>query len=150
MTSRDPQDLIGGTLLIGVGIGFTAYSVATLDLGRMSKMGPGLFPAALGVILALIGLAILIPALFRAGRYPVRPEFGPTAAVAGAIFVFALCAKPFGLVPAVMLMTLVASIADGRTKIWMALLLGIFLAALCSLIFVAGLNLQFPLVTWPF
>lgn len=73
MTGRNDRDLIGGALMFATGAGYAVYAVATYRLGSLSMMGPGLFPAILGTILAGLGVCIAVPAFFRHGA---PPRFG--------------------------------------------------------------------------
>ncbi len=66
------RDYYGGALMVLIG-GVTALQSASYDIGTLTQMGPGLYPAALGVMLALTGLAIALNARF------VEPEGGPKA-----------------------------------------------------------------------
>lgn len=70
MASRDYQDILAGLVLIAVGIFAGAYVLLTLKLGTATRMGPGMFPTALSVILIGFGVAVLIPALRRVGETP--------------------------------------------------------------------------------
>lgn len=58
--SRRRQGESAAWLLAGLGGGYTAYSIATLDIGRLARPGPAFFPIAIGVLLTLtaIGLAL--------------------------------------------------------------------------------------------
>src|SRR5260221_3068998 len=51
------KDYIGGALVILLGTGAVAIG-RTYEIGKLSRMGPGFFPVALGCILALPGAAI--------------------------------------------------------------------------------------------
>ena len=55
MQKRDLKDILAGAVLIALGLPGAAYALATLPLGTLRRMGPGMFPAALGLILALFG-----------------------------------------------------------------------------------------------
>ena len=148
MYSKDIKDMIGGGVLILLGSSVAIYCMAALDLGTLSQMGPGLFPAALGVILALLGSAVVIPALFRQGER-LSVEARPFAFVCAAILAFALTVRVFGLIPSTILLTLIASRADTAFSLRHALILGVVLAAGNALVFHVGLGLQLPLLAWP-
>src|SRR5690606_26264901 len=70
MLTRDYRDIIGGALLIIGGIAFSWYAAHQYDLGSLRRMGPGMFPMALGLVLAVFGLMMMVPAFFRAGTMP--------------------------------------------------------------------------------
>ena len=52
LRSRRGRDYLGGVLMIALGLG-AALEGSTYSIGSLSRMGPGFFPVALGVILAL-------------------------------------------------------------------------------------------------
>jgi hypothetical protein len=62
---RDWADLIGGTLLVIFGIWFALFSAEAYNFGELRRMGPGFFPAVLGVLVAVFGALLIVPALFR-------------------------------------------------------------------------------------
>ena len=55
MYRYDYVDAIGGALLVLIGASVTYVSIAFYPLGTVQRMGPGAFPAGLGVVLALLG-----------------------------------------------------------------------------------------------
>jgi hypothetical protein len=148
MQSPDYRDLVGGVALIAVGLAVTANSVLFLSLGTASSMGPGAFPAGLGVVLAVLGAMIALPALFQSGEFP-SIEVRPLLAVLGAILIFALVMESFGLVPAVTALTFIAGLADRRLSLLGTAALAAALSTIATLIFRTGLGLPIPIVSWP-
>jgi len=148
MQSPDYRDLVGGLALVAIGVAVTVNSVFYLNLGTPSRMGPGAFPAGLGVVLAVLGALIALPALFRTGEYP-RIEIRPLFAVLGAILVFALVMERFGLVPAIAALTFIAGLADRRLSLLATAALAAVLSTIATLIFRTGLGLPIPIVSWP-
>jgi hypothetical protein len=148
MKGRSYADIIGGAALMVFGAGATAYAVATLPVGTVSRMGPGLFPAALGVLLAAFGVGTLVSGMRHAGQ---KPELHLRAllTVLVAILAFALLVRPFGIVPAVIVLTLIACTADGRLSLARAAVLAAGLALAATLVFKVGLGLPVLVVAWP-
>ena len=64
LTSKRGRDYLGGVLMIALGVA-AAFQGTTYRIGTLSRMGPGFFPVALGVILTLAGVAIAITARFE-------------------------------------------------------------------------------------
>jgi len=64
---RNYRDLVAGGLLILVGLYIVVQAAISLRIGVLARMGPGLFPVALGVIMTTLGLFISVAALFRSG-----------------------------------------------------------------------------------
>jgi hypothetical protein len=149
MHARDYRDIVGGLALILLGVFAVIYAWATLNLGTVSRMGPGLFPVALGCILAVLGLAILVPALFRTGE-KMDIDLRSAAAILGSILTFALLVETFGLIPAIAVLIAVASRADNKVSLVEGTALVVALSVIATLIFKVGLGLQVSLFAWPF
>lgn len=149
MLSRDYKDIAGGALLVLFGLGFSLYAMGHYDLGTLRRMGPGMFPAALGFVLAFFGVLLLVPAFFRPG---VRPEiriWTPLFVLSG-VAAFALTIRPFGLIPAILAVVIISSFAELKFR---PLSLAILCAVLCLiawLTFRVGLGLPMAMFRWPF
>lgn len=148
MYSRDYRDIIAGLALLGLGLFAALYGINTMRLGTVAQMGPGFFPVTLGFILTGFGAAIIVPAFLRAGR-AVEIDLRSFLAVAASILAFGLLVRPFGLLPAIVVLTSIASFADGKLAFWKAALLGLALALLAIVIFRFGLGLPVRIVAWP-
>ncbi|WP_209738879.1 tripartite tricarboxylate transporter TctB family protein [Aureimonas populi] len=148
MYQRDYRDIIGGGLLLLTGALIAWQASTALDLGTVRRMGPGLFPMAVGVLLAGFGLAIMIPAFFRQGTLDAV-EIRPTLAVLASVGAFALTIRPYGLLPAIAALVFVAMLAETRFR--PVALVGsiVFLSLLAYLIFRVGLGLPLAMVRWP-
>jgi hypothetical protein len=142
MSRYDVKDLIGGAALIALGIFAAVFAAMTLEIGDPAHMGPGLFPIALGILLAGFGLLILVRALILRGTFEL-PQFEtrPFLAITAATASFALAIETLGAVPAIVIMTLVARLADERIGFIRPLILGCLLALIATLIFSVGLEL---------
>ena len=150
MLSRDYRDIVAGVILLSIGVAVTIYATNALPMGRIQRMGPGLFPAALGVILAGFGLAIAVPAFFRPGSAWERIDWRPGICVTAGIAAFALSVSALGMIPAAILLILIAHFAETRLKpVGLAGML-IVLPGLAYLIFRVGLDLPVPMLRWPF
>lgn len=148
MHARDYRDIFGGGALIAIGGAAAIHALASLRLGTLTNMGPGMFPAAVGGLLAALGIAILVPALFRAGEMPaIEPR--PLLAVLGAVLTFYLMVRSFGMIPAIAAMTLVASQADRKLSWGGIVVLAACLSLAATLIFRVGLGLQLVAFAWP-
>lgn len=148
MRPRDYRDIWGGAALIFIGCFAAIKAFSSLRLGTVMQMGPGMFPVALSCILVLLGVLILVPALFRAGDMP-DIDFRALAASLGSIFAFAILVRPFGMIAAIVAMTLVAGQADGRLSPIGLLILAACLSTVAALIFKVALGLPLPLFAWP-
>lgn len=149
MLSRDYTDIIGGVLLIVFGLSFSWYASAHYELGTVNRMGPGMFPTALGFVLAGFGLLQMIPAFFRVGKIPEIRIWTPLFVLVG-VSAFAVLIRPFGLIPAVIAVTVISSLAELKVR---PLSLAILTGALCLLswlVFRVALGLTIPMIRWPF
>lgn len=145
---RDYNDIIGGAILIGVGLFVAIYALTHYRMGVLRQMGPGMVPTMLGGLLCLLGLAILLPALRRTGRLPA-PDYRSAIFVLGATTLFALTIQPFGLVPAIFLMTVAAGYADGKLRLPALVALAAILSAVAYVIFRLVLGIQITIFNWP-
>lgn len=148
MYNRDYRDVVGGAVLLLIGGYALIGSFTDLSVGSFARMGPGMFPAIAGGFVAILGLCIGIPALFREGS-PMSFDIRSATMISLAILAFGLMIRPLGLVPSVIALTIIASFATGRLK-WRQLL--VLCAALCiisTLIFKVGFGLQVPVLNWP-
>lgn len=142
------RDLVAGSALLAVGSGYAIYAAATLPLGTLRQMGAGMFPMALGVLLAIFGICIAIPAFARGAP---MPEFRPRALVAiiASIIAFAVLIRSTGLLAAVTATTVCASLAVSGRRITTIVLLCVVLMALTWAIFVQLLDLPIPVIRMP-
>src|SRR5579884_3758772 len=66
MSFSHRRDYYAGALMVLVGCG-AAVAGSRYQLGSLTQMGPGFFPTALGVLLALLGIAIACTAAYAPG-----------------------------------------------------------------------------------
>lgn len=157
MALKNAQDFYAGLLFCVVGGAF-AWGATSYDIGRAAEMGPGYFPLLLGILLVALGVAITAKAFGRPG--PGAQTIGPWAwrplvciLLANLVFGVLLVGIPsiglpaMGMWVAIVVMTLVASMARKGFSWTEALVQGLVLAAGSYLVFVLGLTLQFPV--WP-
>ncbi|OZI74889.1 tripartite tricarboxylate transporter TctB family protein [Bordetella genomosp. 12] len=141
----------GGTMIV---LGLGAFALATTyQLGTLGRMGPGMFPAILGVLLTLLGLAI------SRSRSPQQeesetsadeaaPQWRGWACITGGLLAFILLGQYGGLVPATLGLVFISALGDRQHTLKTAALLAIGVTALGVAIFSWGLQLQFPLFRW--
>lgn len=146
----DYTDLVGGALLMLVGIGVAYVSIQHYPLGTLQRMGPGMFPAILGCVLAGLGSILALQALRRQGARPDIRVYAPLFVLAG-VASFALLIIPFGLLPAIVCVVVISSLAELRQiRPVNVALLCLALCLIAPLVFVVGLGLPISLIRWPF
>lgn len=149
MMKRDYTDITGGCLLLICGISFSWYAAANYNLGTLRSMGPGMFPVALGIILALFGAVVVLPAFFRGGSRPNIRIWSPLFVLAG-VAAFALTLEPLGLIPAIWAVTIISSLAELKVNPLQIGLLCLLLSTIAWLTFSVGLGLPLAMFQWNF
>ena len=146
MTGRDTRDILGGVLLMLVGI-FAALHARDYSFGEAARMGPGYFPTVLGWLLAVLGLAIVVPALRRPGE-PLGVRWKSLGLVVLAVVFFAFALPRFGLVPASGGAVFISSLADDDLRWRGRILLTIAVPIMMVAIFVTALSMNLSLFWW--
>jgi hypothetical protein len=148
------DDLVAGGIFVALGLAF-AIGARGYELGTAFRMGPGYVPLVLGGSLALLGLAAIgIGVLrWRAGDEPLTEESHhgavPWRAIAfltASVIVFGAAVDPLGLVPALLVTTFLAGLADRDNSVLASAVIAAGLTAACVLIFVVMLQLRLPLI----
>jgi hypothetical protein len=142
-------DYYAGGLVMLLGAG-TAYTGSGYEIGSLTKMGPGFFPTALGIIMALVGVLIAGSAAYgeaEGGQSASAPPDwrGWICIIAGALL-FVVFAAHGGLLLATFSCVFVAALGD-RTNGWkQAAILATGVTVFGVLVFAYGLRVQIPIV----
>lgn len=142
-------DYYAGGLVMLLGAG-TAYTGSGYEMGSLTKMGPGFFPTALGIIMALVGVLIAGTASYGdaedAHSTSAPPDWrGWICIIAGAAL-FIVFAAHGGLLLATFSCVFVAALGD-RTNTWkQAAVLATGVTVFGVLVFAYGLRVQIPIV----
>ena len=143
------QRIAGSLLLICVGAIVGLHSWASYPIGTVQRMGPGMFPLALSLTLVALGVLIGALALRESTRIEIpRPAWWPALKVLGGVLAFALAVKPFGMIPAIVLLTVIASNAGQKVSYVRIILLAFTLCVIVIVVFLLGLAMQFELFRW--
>jgi putative tricarboxylic transport membrane protein len=115
--------------------------------GTLQRIGPGFFPLLVGIALLVCGVALI----WRAGPGDsnVAPArlLQPAVSVFGSLLAFAILLPALGLAPAAFATVLVAS-GFWRRSLKFALGLAVAVAVLGTALFVLGLGIRVPALTW--
>jgi len=144
-------------MFMGVGVAF-AWGASSYTVGNGARMGPGYFPLALGVLLAVLGSVITFKALVvetvdgdKIGAFAWKPLIFIILAnlVFGAMIggLPSIHLPPMGLIAGIYALTFIACLAGDRFNLKEAVVLATILAVMSYLAFIKLLNLQFPV--WP-
>ena len=142
------KDFLAG--LIFFAFGLAALRIADLDypMGSLTRMGPGNFPAGLGVILGLFGIFLMARGVGwpRKDATPASWDWRPVSCIVASMLAFGFLVPRAGLVPALVVMFLVAALG-GREFRWREVsVIALAMTALAVLVFVYLLKLPFQLV----
>ena len=149
MLDRNYRDIVAGFGLTLTGATAALYAISKYSMGTVTRMGPGMMPASLGAILAVFGLVIAIPALFRGGeRIDIRLR--ALIALSASIISFMLLIETFGLVPAVFSTAIIATFAEAKVTLRQAMILGAAMSFMTWAVFILGLRLSISAFDWPF
>lgn len=148
MHLKNPKDFWSGIMFAGIGIAFAVIvKVFEYPMGTASRMGPGFFPFYLGVILGVLGIAIVVESLATEGGPIGKFAWKPILWILAAVIIFGLIAKWAGLVIAVMVLVLVSAYGGHEFRLKEVLITAAILAVFSVLVFVKGLQQPFPI--WP-
>ena len=112
---RIGQDVGGGIFLLLIAAA-ALWGSWSLSFGQLSGVGPGLMPRVTAILVAVMGIGMIIYGL-AAGSDPMpRWSIRGPLFVLGAILVFALTIRPFGLAFAGLVALLLASFGDRDTR----------------------------------
>jgi len=145
MRIRNHRDFWSGVLFIVTGSLFALLS-QQYTVGTAAKMGPGYFPTMLGGLMALLGLMLLVPAV-RAGSPETRiarPDFRTIGLILGAVALYAATLPTLGFIVSLVLLVIVSSFASHEFSLKSTMISAVALLIGSWLVFVKGLELQFP------
>jgi len=159
---KSKKNLAAGLLFACVGAAF-AVGATDYTVGSAARMGPGYFPLMVGVLLAVLGLALAAMSVSTRRTVGVEGDGEPIGRIAwkplgliiGANVIFGILLAgltgiglpAMGLIVAIYALVVVACMAGSHFHIKLALVLATVLAVGSYLTFIVGLNLQFQV--WP-
>ena len=157
MNIKSQKDFFSGLMFMGVGAAF-AWGATTYNVGEGARMGPGYFPLMLGILMAILGIAVTFKSLVveteggdKIGKWAWKPLVYIIAA--NLIFGILLGGLPsiklpaMGMIAGIYALTFVASMAEAGWKVKNTFILATVLAAGSYVAFVVVLKLQFAV--WP-
>jgi hypothetical protein len=144
-------DSWAGLLCVAIG-GVTLWQANSYSIGTLAQMGPGFYPAILGVLLTGVGVLIVL-----AGGAPVEadplhdmpagPEWRGRLCILGGMAVFILTVERLGMVMATFGCVLVAAMGDRRATLSASVALAGAITVFGALLFHGLLGIALPL--WP-
>jgi hypothetical protein len=128
-------------MFIGFGL-IALYFGQKLALGTPVRMGPGYVPRMLSLILCGLGVLVCIVALVSGSDPVEKPKWRPITLVTIGIICFGLLFERAGLIPALIVLVTIASLAGEEFKLTEVIGLIVALAVLCTLVFKVGLGMN--------
>ena len=141
------QDFFGGLVVIAVAV-FAFWQGANLPVGTLGGMGPGMLPKSLAVLLGLLGGLLMLSAIREGGPQLARWSIRGPVLVLGAVVVFALTVRPYGLVVAGPLAIVIGAFGSAEVRWKETLVFGTMMTAFCVGLFKFALGLPIPLAPW--
>ena len=148
MKIRNQKDFWSSVMFITFGVLYMVWS-QDYQFGTAQRMGPGYFPTVLGGLLIFLGILVGLPAFRHDAEETVVEPIGwrGLLVILGAVILYGLLLPRLGFVIAMAVLVILSAMAS-REFTWKAALLStIVLGAFSYLVFVKGLELQFPV--WP-
>lgn len=140
------RDVWAGLIFIVFGVA-AAVIARGYPLGSAARMGPGYFPTALGILLIVLGAAIVVRGLRTREHLWPSWNFRSAGWILVSVLVFAAAIRPLGLVIAAAATLAVACLATRRYPVREAGAVVVALVLVAALLFVEALGL--PLRLWP-
>ncbi|WP_298933642.1 tripartite tricarboxylate transporter TctB family protein [uncultured Ramlibacter sp.] len=157
MKIKSQKDFFAGLMFMATGVAF-AWGATSYNIGEGARMGPGYFPLVLGILLGILGLAIVFEAMVvetEDGEKVGTLAWKPLGFIIGANLAFGLLLgglpkigfPAFGLIAAIYALVFIASLAGDHFKPKEVAVLATILAVFSYFAFIWLLKLQFPV--WP-
>ncbi len=143
------KDRVSGVVLLVLGLAIVLQGLE-YRMGALTRMGAGFVPVVLGILLALVGVAIFVtaePGDFGTAK-SMPTEWRGWLCVLGGVFAFVILGQHGGLVPATFISVFIAAMGDRGNSVRNSALLSAGITIVGALIFVYGLGMTFPLFTW--
>ena len=148
MRVRNQRDFWSAAMFVIFGLLFIVWSM-DYQFGTAQRMGPGYFPTVLGALLIGLGVLVGLPTV-KAGSVATQVEkigWRGLLVILGAVVLYAVLLPRLGFVAALVVLVILSAMASEEFA-WRETLISVAVLGVCSyLVFVRGLDLQFPV--WP-
>ena len=149
MKIKSQRDFASGLMFVAIGTGF-AIGALNYPFGSSARPGPAFFPFGLGVLMALLGAAVLFKSLTIEsddGEPIGSIAWRPLGVLIASVVMFGLLLPRLGMVITLPLLVLLASLASDEFSLKSTLVSAVLLTGVAWGVFVKGLGLAIPL--WP-
>ena len=138
------KDFLAGLLFLTFGA-LTVYFARDYPMGWIERMGPGYFPTILGSLLCLFGVYVMVRGILTGERVAGGWGWRPLVLITLSIVIFGLAMEKLGLVPALLLLFIVAALGGREFRLTEVVILAVVMSAFAAGVFVYGLKLPYPL-----
>ncbi|WP_295138274.1 tripartite tricarboxylate transporter TctB family protein [uncultured Reyranella sp.] len=128
-------------MFIGFGL-IALYFGQKLAIGTPVRMGPGYVPRMLSLILIGLGILVCIVAIVSGSEPVERLKWKPITLVTIGIICFGLLFERAGLIPALVVLIMISSLAGEEFKFMEVIGNIVVLSVLCTLVFKVGLGMN--------
>ncbi len=135
------KDFLSGLMFIGFGL-IALYFGQKLAIGTPVRMGPGYVPRMLSLILIGLGILVCIVAIVSGSEPVERLKWKPITLVTIGIICFGLLFERAGLIPALVVLIMISSLAGEEFKFMEVIGNIVVLSVLCTLVFKVGLGMN--------
>jgi len=148
-TTFTNKHFLAGLMFAMFGITAIATSMG-YRFGSTARVGPGMFPLMIGVLLLILGGIMAVRAARGSFGYDRVETIGWRALVSviASVLIFSALIRSVGLMAAVAASVAVVRLARPEGHWWEVLVLAAVLVGIASLVFKYVLNLSIPLVAW--
>jgi hypothetical protein len=151
MIARRRSNYYAGGLVVLIGLS-AALIGATYDIGSLTAMGSGFFPALLGILMVIVGIMIAFspadeaaPALMHDAPRRGADWRGWGAILTGGVL-FIVLAQYAGLLPAAFACVFVTALGDRQSSWKQAAVLATAITVFGVLLFAYGLQIPIPIL----
>jgi hypothetical protein len=146
------RDLYGGAIFVVIGLVILVQG-NSYGLGSLAKVGSGLFPVVLGVVLmglgALIALGGVVSSDTEESESVPPMQWKGFAAIVSGVVAFIAIGSLFGLAPAAFACVFISALGDRTATFKSAAVLATVMTLFALLFFSYFLNVQFPVLQLP-
>ena len=149
MKIKSQKDFWSGLMFVATGLGFAA-GATNYNFGTSARPGPGYFPFGLGILLAVLGAAVLFKSLTveTEGGDPVGAiPWRPLGLITLGVVLFGLALPRLGMIISLPILIMIASLAGDEFRLKEVIINIVVLTVGSWAIFIKGLSLVIPL--WP-
>jgi putative tricarboxylic transport membrane protein len=156
-------DLTAGIFLVAVA-GLASFQGASLEMGTLRQIGPGMMPRGLALLLGIFGVVLIVKgyaakptAQTSAGgdglsRKPSQwwkqPAVRGPVCLFAAVCLFGLSVRPLGFLVAGPLVVIVSALASAETRRGETAIFAGAMTLFCFLLFKQLLSLPIPVAPW--